>query len=695
MKRLFAILTILLLIATSASAMDMHVFGSQTGSVPLSWLDDNFNMVASPKVDVLYKYGGGTAYTDASIQSAMTALGSINKYTLFLRPGVWTISNSLTITSNYTLELAEGATLSVAGSKTITMPSGSIVKSRWAGGVSASVSAYGSSIIRLDVDRSETISADTTVPATMGMKVYQGAILTIATNKTLTINGPFESGGLYQKFIYSGTGKVLFGTGSITEVYPQWWGALGNGVNDDSLAINYAGASLTGGGTVKLIKGIYYCKHTVIFYPFIHYQGDRAATASNVAPTNTDNHGTVLWQAPDIYTADNNTAGVLSYVSVGDLSIDDIQFMGTGGLNPNPSIGIQFGSSNKSRTHEGAYYIPSGISMRRCRFFGFQTAAMEINNLNDTYFEAVGFESNVVGIQIGNTSAPGNVYCDFTFTNSVFYACPAVFNFIDAPASGTANYVVKINGGSWVVVADTSSERLVNYLVASKAPYIQFLANGLDVQAQKDTTHKVAIYSNGLYDSADQFWSFANCRFDGGLIYVARGSGTAAPSKVSITNCNFLDAELYFNIAQKLTITGNDLDNTPIVVGSSTGTSDVILSSNRLMNNSGTALTIGAASSGNWNIANNNFTSVTTPVSVVDNSTNDTIVWTNNIGLTNIPIRGRVLSTAPFTYSQLTTTPPNTNGSIVYCSDCTYANPVASGGSGAFARRINGVWVGN
>jgi hypothetical protein len=33
------------------------------------------------------------------------------------------------------------------------------------------------------------------------------------------------------------------------------------------------------------------------------------------------------------------------------------------------------------------------------------------------------------------------------------------------------------------------------------------------------------------------------------------------------------------------------------------------------------------------------------------------------------------------------------NGAFAYCSDCTIANPCASGGTGAFAKRLNGVWV--
>ncbi len=35
------------------------------------------------------------------------------------------------------------------------------------------------------------------------------------------------------------------------------------------------------------------------------------------------------------------------------------------------------------------------------------------------------------------------------------------------------------------------------------------------------------------------------------------------------------------------------------------------------------------------------------------------------------------------------------NGRILYCSDCTIASPCAGSGNGAFAKRLNGVWVCN
>jgi hypothetical protein len=36
-----------------------------------------------------------------------------------------------------------------------------------------------------------------------------------------------------------------------------------------------------------------------------------------------------------------------------------------------------------------------------------------------------------------------------------------------------------------------------------------------------------------------------------------------------------------------------------------------------------------------------------------------------------------------------------TNGSMIYCSDCTIASPCAGGGNGAIAKRLNAIWVCN
>jgi hypothetical protein len=68
-----------------------------------------------------------------------------------------------------------------------------------------------------------SITSDLTIPSNIMLRVEQGAILNVATAKTLTINGGLDA-GLYQIFDCVGTGEVVFAINSLREGFPQWWG---------------------------------------------------------------------------------------------------------------------------------------------------------------------------------------------------------------------------------------------------------------------------------------------------------------------------------------------------------------------------------------------------------------------------------------------------------------------------------------
>ena len=77
---------------------------------------------------------------------------------------------------------------------------------------------------------SETITDNIT------LDIENGAIIDIAVAQTLTINGPLEA-GLYQ--VFSGAGSVSFaGNTSIKELCPLLWGIIGDGITDNTMAIN-------------------------------------------------------------------------------------------------------------------------------------------------------------------------------------------------------------------------------------------------------------------------------------------------------------------------------------------------------------------------------------------------------------------------------------------------------------------------
>ena len=87
------------------------------------------------------------------------------------------------------------------------------------------------------------------------INMVKGGSFTVASGKTLTIDVPF-SAGLYQ--VFSGAGSVVFGAGLVTEVYPQWWGAVGDGVTDDTAAIAAAIQYVTTPVNSIYCRGLYW-----------------------------------------------------------------------------------------------------------------------------------------------------------------------------------------------------------------------------------------------------------------------------------------------------------------------------------------------------------------------------------------------------------------------------------------------------
>jgi hypothetical protein len=112
----------------------------------------------------------------------------------------------------------------------------------------SSITAIGSVLRILRVPSGTyNIISDLTIPANITLKPERGAVFSIATGTTLTINGPLMAGP-YQVFSCTGTGKVTFGAGAVKEVYPEWWGFT----DDAAAALNRAIATQR---TVRLQAG--------------------------------------------------------------------------------------------------------------------------------------------------------------------------------------------------------------------------------------------------------------------------------------------------------------------------------------------------------------------------------------------------------------------------------------------------------
>lgn len=106
-------------------------------------------------------------------------------------------------------------------------------------------------IVKEDV---HAVGVNTTVNSNIDLVVPKGADIQIANGVTLTINGPLTAGP-YKIFTCTGTGAVAFGTGSVKEVYPEWWAANTTpGTTDMTTAIQ---AAVTAHPVVRFQSTIY------------------------------------------------------------------------------------------------------------------------------------------------------------------------------------------------------------------------------------------------------------------------------------------------------------------------------------------------------------------------------------------------------------------------------------------------------
>ena len=83
------------------------------------------------------------------------------------------------------------------------------------------------------------IDSEVTIPINVHLEIERGALLTKSGSGAITINGSFAV-PLFQVFAGFAPGDVAIGVGACSAVFPQWWGARGNGTVDDTLAVQCA-----------------------------------------------------------------------------------------------------------------------------------------------------------------------------------------------------------------------------------------------------------------------------------------------------------------------------------------------------------------------------------------------------------------------------------------------------------------------
>ena len=146
------------------------------------------------------------------------------------------------------------------------------------GDLATAVTSIGSAKAILSIPAGNwPVATNLAIPANLTLRISHGALLNIATGKTLTINGPLEA-GLYQIFSCTGTGSVA----GLKTTQAIWFGLHDDGSTDDYAAVMQSyNATATGGRLIfpRPAVGLALSNTLAITKPIIiEFQGDAYVT---------------------------------------------------------------------------------------------------------------------------------------------------------------------------------------------------------------------------------------------------------------------------------------------------------------------------------------------------------------------------------------------------------------------------------
>ncbi len=235
----------------------------------------------------------GVADSSGAFDTILAAISGSD--TIEIAKGTYKISDNITFPSTSTLKIADGAKFSIDANKVIT------INGKLDAGLGQIFSGsgtvkFGNETLRTNGTFTDAIAL-TTQPNEPGKLIFTWSAIrahTPGTSKNMTIVGTDSADAVLIEVLAvaegaltvtsAGVFKTVTGvqceTGfdvtdnlkiesgvtnhKVKEVYPQWWGAVGDGITEDTTAVQAAQNAVVTGGTVQFTAGTYLCDQLTI-----------------------------------------------------------------------------------------------------------------------------------------------------------------------------------------------------------------------------------------------------------------------------------------------------------------------------------------------------------------------------------------------------------------------------------------------
>tara|TARA_R100000656_G_C3955521_1_gene129098 strand:- start:253 stop:2526 length:2274 start_codon:yes stop_codon:yes gene_type:complete len=224
------------------------------------------------------------------------------------------------------------------------------------------------------------------IPSNVQLLFEMGSIFSISSGVTITYNNSQIIAPIVQIFLLSGTGKFVF-SGSIEVVYPQWWGAVGDGTTDDTIA--FTAMFACGAGSFRCPKKTYYFGsiETGVHFPItsdthIDWQWSTIKIDGPV----------IVGSTPTFLSAVDCRLHMNKYI------FEDTNFTHASGVRGCVPIGISSIASSVSGYSFGPFWIKKGGSLLTCTSGTPSTyRASDIRFIGDCIGDDVYYGVNLAG----------------------------------------------------------------------------------------------------------------------------------------------------------------------------------------------------------------------------------------------------------------------------------------------------------